>query len=115
MKWHNFLIYFALWAGAIVNIVIGLGLIGRASSAYYGGGTLTLVGIALIAEGIFSIYIRFRLAGYYSNGPTLLVVNYVINAVVSLFSSGIPGMIVSIAMIAANYVYYNKRSSLFVN
>lgn len=115
MKWHNFLIYFALWAGGIVNIIGGLGLMARASQVYYGGGTLAMIGIVMIAYGIFSIYVRFRLAGYYTNGPTLLIASYVINAIVSLFTSGFTGLIASVIMIAVNYVYYNKRSSLFVN
>ena len=143
MKWHKFLIYFALWASGILNIIqsfqyfTGSVYQGNEDAVYRiypGMKSLDLVmGVMLIVIGVLALVTRFALAGYKEKGPKLLIVLYGMNLVVPivylLIASSITGismselagssvwgsMIGSIIMIIANRIYYNKRSSLFVN
>lgn len=140
MKWHNFLIYFSLWAGGILNVLTGLTyLTGTVYGSdadfiyrYYDGlkGLDMLYGVALIGLGVLLIITRFKLAGHKSSGPFMLTISYVATLVISvlygLIASGISGLSLlelinpvsigtSIAMIFINKSYYDKRSSLFIN
>lgn len=89
MKWFKFLIYFALWAGALLNIVLN-GVV-MLNGLHYGDaetaklvyamfedlkGLDTLCGVLAIVMGVFSIYTRFQLAGFKKKGPMLLAFVY---------------------------------------
>lgn len=144
MGWFKFLIYFALFAGAVLNLISGIQMLTGASYeghkdlvyAFYDGlqALDMLVGIGTIAVAALAIFTRFRLAGYYHDGPKLLTAVYV--AVVALnviyliglfavvpnlsaedlnMSSYISSTAVSAVMIFVNISYFNKRSHLFVN
>lgn len=140
MKWHNFLIYFSLWAGGILNALSGMAqLTGSVYGAdadyiyrYFDGlkGLDMLYGVVLIGLGVFQIITRFHLAGHKSSGPSMLMISYIVAAAVSLLygviASGITdialmelinpaGLGGSIAMIFINKAYYDKRSALFIN
>lgn len=140
MKWHNFLIYFSLWAGGILNAITGLTyLTGSVYGAdadyiyrYFDGlkGLDMLYGIAVIGLGVLLIITRFQLAGRKVKGPSMLMISYIIISAVSLMygviAAGIadvslleminPASIgMSIAMIFINKAYYDKRAHLFVN
>ena len=143
MKWHKFLIYFALWAGAILNVLSALTyLTGTVYSAQgveaeqvyrvFGGlkGLDVLYGVLLIGLGVIQIFTRFQLAGFKRNGPSLLLVTYAAGLIVSLLygviGAGILGTSitetinpvsigVTIGMIAANKGYYDKRKELFIH
>lgn len=143
MKWFKFLIYFALFASAILNASNGIQML---TGSQYGGemekrlvyalfdGLETLdmiMGIAMIALAGFAVYTRIRLAGYYKNGPKMLLIIYIANIALSLIyvigissivsaeylgstlSSLYSSMAVSIAMTIANYSYFKKRAHLF--
>lgn len=142
MKWFKFLIYFALIAGAIINIGQGIMML---AGAQYGAYTEEVydmceelktidmvMGLALIGVAVLQIMARFRLAGYCQNGPTLLKAVYLTIAAVNLFyavavSSTLPeeavkyldftstytSVAVNIAMVAINTTYFNKRKHLF--
>ena len=143
MKWFKFLIYFALFAGAILNAFAGIQML---SGAHYGNNgestyvyaffdglqTLDMImGILMIALAGFALYVRFRLAGFYKNGPTMLLINYVANIVVGLiYVIGITSIVssellgdsltsyytnvaTSVAMTVANYSYFKKRAHMF--
>lgn len=143
MNWFKFLIYFGLFAGAVLNVITGIQML---TGAQYDGyedlvyavfdGLQTvdvLVGIALLALAAFGIYARMRLAGYYQNGPKLLTYVYAGSVVISLLyiigvnivlgdaaedldiSSMVTSMVMSAVMIFANKTYFKKRESLFVN
>ncbi len=100
MAWYKFLIYFSLWAGAVINFVQGVGFItgkiydyiskiDNASAAAYEQfpalKTVDIIaGIAFIAFAVFVVYVRFRLAGFKKNGPNMLLVSYVALGVISL-------------------------------
>lgn len=97
MKWHNFLIYFSLWAGGILSIVsgcqvmtgthYGLGAsdLERLYSLYGSLKTVDLIfGVLMIVAGVFLIYTRFQLAGFKEGAPNKLTICYALNLVVSL-------------------------------
>ena len=143
MKWFKFIIYFGLFAGALVNFLSGFSLL--TGSIYEGDAELvyaffdelesidTLVGIALIALAAFGVFVRFRLSGFYQNGPALLNATYIAAIVISIvylmgvssvlgdfaegmdFSSYISSVVSSIAMVIINTIYFKKRKHLFVN
>ena len=101
MKWFKFLIYFALFAGAVLNLVNGINYItggvwvaatdGLLSAEivyamFEGLQVLDMVyGILLVAFAGWQIYTRFCLAGFKKNGPLCLYVLYGVGPVLSLF------------------------------
>lgn len=145
MKWHKFLIYFSLWAGAVLNLLsayqystgVIYGSLEKADIIYslYDGLKFidTMMTVMLIAIAVFSIVTRFALAQYKKNGPALLMALYILNIVCSaayifmvsnitalgiselMDSSSYSSLISSIVMIFINKIYYDKRASLFVN
>ena len=139
LKWHKFLIYFALWAGAILNVVNGFNHItggiyeGSASYVYYTypgmKTTDTVMGVAIIALAMYMIFVRFQLAGFKTGAPKKLVILYVLTAGLNLvhvlalsaatgtpFSASFLGILVgNITPAIINSVYYGKRADLFVN
>lgn len=142
MKWFKFLIYFGLFAGALLNLVNGsIQLTGE----QYGGykefvysrfaalqAVDIIFGILLILLAILGVYTRFQLSSYRRNGPTCLNVLYIANIILSLAyliaasvltqinivelggSSMIISLVISIFMVVVNTIYFKKRSQLFV-
>lgn len=101
MSWFKFLIYFALFLGAVLNVVNGFNYIsggiyfvqtnGQVSAeqvySLYGAALKAVdvfYGVVLLAMSAFGVYTRFRLAKYKKNGPTCLYVLYAAGAAVSL-------------------------------
>ncbi|MBR6185404.1 MAG: hypothetical protein IKQ41_04000 [Clostridia bacterium] len=143
LKWHKFLVYFALWAGGILNIINGArymtgmvyGSDAKAVYNYFSGlKTLDVVmGLLCIALGVYAIIVRFQLAGFKTGAPKKLVSLYLISAAINLVyvlaASGVTGLslsdlmdgsffgnvIGSIAYALINKNYYDKRAALFVN
>lgn len=143
MKWHKFLIYFSLWAGAVLNLlnafqyftgsIYGTGNEASMVYAYYDGlkAIDMLMAMLMIVVAVFSIVTRFALAGYKSNGPKMLTGLYLVTMLTGVFyliiasavtgislgdlidSSSISSLISSIAMIFINKSYYGKRAHLF--
>lgn len=143
MKWHNFLIYFSLWASAVINTINGLSMLsglhyrGWADSVYrlYDGLRALDILMAVSSLGIaaFTIVTRFALANRQSKGPKLLTALYAINIALSLLypllASVVTGMpfseltdfstftsiISSVVFLFVNMAYYNNRAHIFVN
>lgn len=140
MKWYKFLIYFALFAGAVLNAINGIQLIsgnayGEKSDFYYAffkGLRVgdAIIGIICIVLAVFAIYVRFRLAQYRADGPKLILLFYaavtVLNILTLVFAliiipsnyrgdmtSSIITIVVNIVMFIANKVYFDKRGHLF--
>ena len=144
MRWYKFLIYFLLFADAILNLITG---IMRITGNVYNGGAelvwayyegLQAVDImyslfAFVFAGL-CIYTRFRLSGSHSNAPKCVSSIYVITIIANIlyltalanilpqyvfesinFLSFIVNIIVSVIMLLANKTYFKKRSHLFVN
>ncbi len=97
MAWYKFLIYFALIAGAILNIIYGINYItggiyfsqtnGQVSAEdvyyYYGDGLRfvdILFGLFLIAFAVFGIVLRNRLAKFKPDAPKLVYIFYAVSA-----------------------------------
>lgn len=145
MKWHKFLIYFSLWAGAVLNVIAAFSrftgsMYGSSSEAnmvysYFSGlkAIDVLFGVVMIAIALFSIATRFALAGYKAAGPKMLMGLYIIDAAVSIVylvvasmvtgiafgelidPSTISSLVTSAAMVFVNKAYYDKRAELFIN
>ena len=140
MNWFKFLIYFALFASCVLNVLGGIMMFtgsqyqGMASLvyAYFDGlQALDIInGVGCIAVGVLAIYARMRLAGYYKNGPQMLNAVYIAGIAVSLiymigasivvggdvelnFASSIGSLGISAAMVVANTIYFKKRAHLF--
>ena len=142
MGWFKFLIYFALFASAVLNAANAIRVFGEMSTdeakiAYElvdGAQALDMIlAIGLLGMACLAIFARVRLAGYYKNGPTLLNSVYLGVAAIQLinvvglymilpeeameyydFSGNFSNMAMSIAMVAANTTYFKKRAHLFV-
>ena len=139
-KWFHFLIYFALWAGAVMNVseavqyftgsvYMKLGVtVDSVYRSFSDLKTLDLIyGFLLLALAVFRIYTRFSLAGYKANGPTCLYIMYGAEALAVLgyalcFSeitgSGVEAsmwgsLLMSVVMIVLNYFYFKKRAHYF--
>lgn len=143
MGWFKFLIYFALFAGAVLNLIQGVnqvtGSVYGAESAlvYATFGDLRavdiIVGVLCISLAVFGIITRFSLAGYKKSAPTMIVILYAGVAAVNIIymigvyavlpsyvmsnldlSSSISSTGVAVAMTIVNGIYFNKRKHLFV-
>ncbi len=142
LKWHKFLIYFALWAGALANAGNAVSCINgtvyedQSQVIYETFSGLRAVdlawGLALLALAAYMIYVRFQLAGYRYDAPRKLSIMYVVNlgasllyllalsAVTHLSLGAIMGdvagaIIGSVIMLFINQNYYSKRLELFIN
>ena len=142
LKWHKFLIYFALWAGALANAGSAVQCISgtvygsesaRVYTTYSGLRTVDMGwGLVLLALAAYMIYVRFQLAGFRIDAPRKLSILYGVNlgcsvvyllavsAATRLSLGSIMGDIAgtvfgSILMLFINQNYYNKRLELFVN
>ena len=141
MKWHKFLIYFGLWASALIEVVNGVQLLngsiyeGQADAVYqyYAGleSADKIFGILMIAIGAFGIYTRFQLAGFKKGAPGKLVMNYILGSIVPagylLVVSGIAKVSINevaspaitstiVSCIVFTFIcrtYYGKRAHLF--
>ena len=97
MRWYNFLIYFALFAGAILNFIDALQIffgvyyvdekfVNYTETLYANAPGLRILDYCyagvLILLCAFMIYTRFALAGYRTFAPMLLVSLYVISGLV---------------------------------
>ena len=142
MRWYKFLIWVALPVSAVVNILGAIPyLMGMSQTEevlaqfpvlssidlFYGGLTLGM--------GALAVYVRFALAGYKRNAPSLVVGLYAYGLVISLgynaaaltitsslydpvdfiitgMSVGTSAMI-NAALVICNHIYFKKRKALF--
>lgn len=153
MNWHMALIYFILWLMAFMNLVNGLVGVFGIQLGDAGNGAL---GIALytypsmeharifILDGVFTlimclytVFVRFQLAGFKRRAPMYLLLLFVLNIVESIIYALVLGAlvpemvavykeqgndilmstIVNSAMTAVvaglTYVYYLRRKEMF--
>lgn len=144
MGWFKFLIYFALFAGAVLNAYTAIQMLTGSMYGEYKEAVYlvykdlksvdTIIGAATLALAAFGFYTRFRLSGFHINGPKMLTYTYVLSAVVGAayfigISSVLPeevmelvdttqmlsSAVVSFVMIFVNKAYFDKRKHLFVN
>ena len=144
MKWHKFLIYFALWLSALSWIRNGFTFLNGSHydnevernlvyAVFANLKSLDTV-MALLSFGVaaLAIWTRFSLAGYKQRGPKLLMTLYGVNGIFDLLytvlASSITGLpfsdlidasvfiavIVAVIMIFVNKAYYDNRAALFI-
>lgn len=97
MKWYKFLVYFALWASAVINCVTGIRLLTgiiygsekKAALVYrYIPGLRTgdiICGILILAIAVLAVFTAIKLLGLAAIGPKLLLALYASNLVIQLF------------------------------
>ncbi|MBE7054440.1 MAG: zinc ribbon domain-containing protein [Ruminococcaceae bacterium] len=144
MGWFKFLIYFALFFGAVLNVANGAMMIagahysGDADAVYRAFDGLKeldiIMGILSIVLAVYGIYTRVRLAGFYKNGPSTILTMYSLSVLVNLIyyiglTSILPDRVISMSdidlsaslsmlasaiMMFINKSYFDKRKHLFV-
>ena len=142
MGWFKFLIYFALWAGALLNIANGIMQITgyiylqegvEPEIVYRAFPDLkffdVLFGFATCLLGIFVIVTRFSLAKFKVSGPIMLYAVHVFVIILNLLNNGIRtsitganatgtilgSLIGGVIIIAIHVKYFNNRKHLFIN
>lgn len=137
MKWYKFLIYFALFAGAALNLLSAIwGLKGRyyafTYEAYPALRTFEVIfSFALIALSALILFTRSRLARFRRNGPACLYATYATALVLQLANyigaasiqhtsffdlldvNFFVTIITSTLLIALSRIYFKKRLSRF--
>ena len=143
MKWFKFIIYFQLFASAVLNTISAItfltgahyqGMADQVYSYFHGlKGLDVFYGILLLALAGFAIFVRQRLAKFRRNGPLLYYVLMIVSIVVSFIyliagssilhvslgevmdASSLASIVTSIVMLVVNIIYFKKRADLFVN
>ncbi len=105
MGWYKFLIYFSLFAGAVINIINGISTIsgsqygGQADRVYTVLNGMKIVdvtyGILLIGIAALAIVARFQLAGLKRKGPALLYAYSISGMVATVVYLVLVGVIIS--------------------
>ena len=143
MKWHKFLVYFGLWAGAVINCISGISTMAggqygdsrdRVYAVFTGLSAIDILyGAFLIAMAVLGVITALRLLKLKAGAPKLLYILYGVGVVTSIVymllasavthlpigdffsSSTVSSLVTGIAFFAINVRYYQKRESLFVN
>ena len=148
MGWFSWLIYFALFATTVKFTISALQMFLGTQYVYMGENFKDYIystydgleiidigyGVALLIFAAFTIFTRFKLAGFKKNGPFLLLSLYpaiiildliyvfMVNEVVggdfdieSILPTIVVSAIVNFVMSLINFIYFRKRKSLFVN
>ncbi len=94
MNWYKFLIYFALFAGAVLNLISGIMQLtgaqydGAAELVYAYFGSLKVIdilfGLATIGAAIYGVYVRFELAKLKKGAPQKLTILYILVVAISV-------------------------------
>ena len=131
-KWfHNFMIYFALWAFAAFAILFGIRFIASGVENGYEGFErvmLIIVNALLILLGLFAVKARFDLAALRRRAPKELLGICVAGAVLCLANywvediagddfnrALIPTALILACWGIALYRYYKQRASIFTD
>lgn len=139
MKWFKFIINFQLILSALSFLIDGLNLMTGAYYgvedasylfAYYPGlkAFSSVAGLLSLALAVFAVYTRFRLAHFRANGPTLYYLYDLLQlgldfilwvSLSSITRMQIPfkwtNVVIPLSALLINYVYFTKRSFLFIN
>ncbi len=145
MNWFKFVIYFQLFANAVLNIVAAVLTF---TGSHYGGGysasliyafypnlkTIDIIyGIFCIVLACIAIFARFRLAAFKKDAITWLMTTYAANIIVPIIyvilvastigvsasdvldASSASSIVTSTVLIICSSIYFNKRKHMFVN
>lgn len=139
MKWYNFLIYFSLFASAVLNAISAIMYF---TGAFYGGSADlvydafpglqeidVVCGMAFVCLAVMALVTRSALYWNKRKGPKLLCALYILNAVVGVLyavvASAVTGqmlfdgsivitLVSSIVMLIVNNIYFKKRKDMFI-
>lgn len=141
MKWYKFLVYFALWAGAVTNFseaVYGLFGIAKNDAEQYMYYFISgyeeydrIAAIFLLGIIAFQIYTCIQLLGYRNKAPLFLIMMYAVLLVYNLITIIVVDLMMSVTIGyltgniivvflfyglfgVLNAVYFYKRRHLFV-
>ena len=129
MGWHKFLIYFALFASAVLNLISGIATMNGNQYGEYAQEVYELMpalktpdmvyGIVLIAIAALAIFTRFALAGFQRNGPKLVVALYgaviIVSVIYNIWGASIVEAAASDLGISAGIDYANIGSSVAIS
>ena len=140
MRWYKFVIWVQLFLNALSGVGSGIMIMtgahyqGQATVVYmvYGGlkGLDIVMGIIMFALAGGAIWVRQMLSKFKKMGPTAYVILMALNGIINLLyaimvsaitrlntfnATVISSIIASIALCICNYIYFNKRKSMFVN
>lgn len=120
MKWYKFLIYFALFAGAVLNFANGISYITGSVYFVQTNGDLTadmvymvypslkviniIYGIAVIGLAAMCIVTRMKLAGYKADGPKFLYITYGVGTAIGLIYALVIGITTGISVVDATLI-----------
>ena len=122
-KWADFLGYFALWVGGLINIISGLRCFGAigASSLYI------LFAVCFIVTGVVDFITAIKIIKRKADAKKFVLLTYTlvvaVNALSVLFAltsegdimTQLASVIVGIIMIVVNNIYFSNRENIFVN
>lgn len=143
MKWFKFIIYFQLFASALINLGTGwlylTGSIYSNQSEYVTANTIysfypkllvvdKFYGVCLIGLAIAAIFVRMKLAKFHKGAPqfyyvflgcsAILLAIYTIASSAILgggeFSSVVGNIVGMVVLLLANMSYFQKRAHLFI-
>ena len=140
MRWYKFVIWVQLFLNALSGVGSGIMIMtgahyqGQATVVYmvYGGlkGLDIVMGIIMFALAGGAIWVRQMLSKFKKMGPTAYVILMALNGIINLLyaimvsaitrlntfnATVISSIVASIALCICNYIYFNKRKSMFVN
>ncbi|SDA65941.1 hypothetical protein SAMN02910275_01920 [Butyrivibrio sp. INlla18] len=143
MKWANFLGYFVLWIGALINLFSGVGFL--TGTVYNAAGVTaeevysyfsalkpidTIVGVCTLGTAVVGVMAAISIIKRKANAGKLVCALYAVNFALSFVyallvtvMTSIPGfssstiiqLIGSVVMFFVNRYYFNNRSDVFVN
>ncbi|CCZ35553.1 putative uncharacterized protein [Firmicutes bacterium CAG:646] len=143
MKWFKFIIYFQLFltmVTCVINAITyfsGLHYGGTMDAAmvyaYYGTGLKIIdifFALVYIGIGVLAFFVRQKLAHFKKKAPTwyigllvcslaanlvYLILVSILTGIFLLDASTIGSIIGNVIMIVVNWIYFQKRTSLFIN
>jgi len=143
LKWAHFLSYFALWLGALLNVIVAFTVF--TGSIYSAQGIEAeyvyavfpglkpvdmIYGVALLVLAVLGVITAVSIIKYKKNAGTLVCAMYLVSAIVAFIylvgassvlgqfagnSNSVVSIIVGIVMFFVNKIYFGNRKDIFVN
>lgn len=126
MKWYKFLAFFALWAGAFINLAYGFRYLGEnafgnsfASELIFEAypkmkGVMVIAGLATIAIAALNAWTAINLIKYKKAAPKFVVLNYIAGAAVNLYYVIATASIVDPILIAESNIILTATASIII-
>ena len=143
MKWANFLGYFVLWVGGLINLASGVAFLSGSIYDSFGVSSKdvysyfsalkavdTIAGVLTLATAVVGVVAAISIIKRKANAGKLVCTLYAMNFAVSFIyallvtvmttipgfsSSTIIQLIMSVVMFFVNRYYFNNRANVFVN